>query len=119
MSASGITLAAGSARPFTLSLLDKSNQPVDLTSGTWRADLYIIEYPGASSSPFAQLSTSAGTGILPWLSFGTSSVILTPDPVVTKLWSFYKYHYDLYLTGPNATVSKAERVDHGPFRLDK
>jgi hypothetical protein len=51
MSASGITLATGSARPFTLPLLDKSNQPVDLTIGTWRADLYIMSIPGASSSP--------------------------------------------------------------------
>jgi hypothetical protein len=118
MSASGITLAAGSGRTFTLPLLDKSNQPVDLTIGTWRADLYIIEYPGALSSPFAQLSTSAGTGLLQWLTFGTSLLTLTPDPAVTKLWTFYKYHYDLYLTGPNVS-SKPERVDHGPFRLEK
>jgi hypothetical protein len=37
---------------------------------------------------------------------------------VTSGWSFYKYHYELYIQGPNAG-SKAERVDHGPFRLDR
>lgn len=116
--ASGITLAIGSGRPFTLALLDKLNQPVDLTTGTWRADLFIIEYPGALSTPFATLSTTTDVGTLRWLAFGSSSVILTPDPDVTKLWTFYKYHYDLYLKGPNVS-SKAERVDHGPFRLEK
>lgn len=111
-----ITLAAGSARPFTLSLLDKFNAPVDFGTGTWRADLSIVEYPGDLSSPFAMLSTVAGAGSLVWLSLQDSTLILTPDPAVTSGWAFYKYHYDLYITGPNL-ISKAERVDHGSFYL--
>jgi hypothetical protein len=116
MSSSGITLDAGSGRPFTLSLLDKMNQPVDFGTGTWRADLSIIDYPGDLSSPFAILSSVVGTGLLQWLTLQNSSLILTPDPVITGGWSFYKYHYDLTIKGPNA-LSKAERIDHGPFRL--
>lgn len=111
-------MAKGSARPFTLSLLDKLNATVDFSVGTWRADLLIVEYPGAVGTPFAQLSTSAGTGLLQWLVLANSSLTLTPDPAVTDLWDFYKYHYDLFITGPNFN-SKAERVDHGPFRLEK
>ena len=113
-----ITLAPGSGRPFTLSLLDKFNGTVDFGTGTWRADLTIVEYPGDLSTPFAKLSTAAGTGLLQWLSLQNSSLILTPDPVVTSGWDFYRYHYDLYITGPNAN-SKAERIDHGPFYLAK
>jgi len=113
-----ITLPAGSGRPFTLSLLDKFNSAVDFTTGTWRADLTIVEYPGDLSSPFAKLSTVAGGGALVWLSLQNSSLVLTPDPVVTSGWDFYKYHYDLYITGPNVG-SKAERVDHGSFYLQK
>lgn len=112
----GITLAAGSGRPFTLSLLDKFNAAVDFTTGTWRADLSIVEYPGDLSVPFAKLSSVAGGGVLVWLSLVDSSLILTPDPTITSAWNFYKYHYDLYITGPNVN-SKAERVDHGPFYL--
>lgn len=118
MSSSGITLAAGSGRPFTLSLLDKFNGTVDFSTGTWRADLTIVEYPGDPSAPFAKLSSVAGGGALQWLSLVDSSLILTPDPTVTSGWDFYKYHYDLYITGPNVN-SKAERVDHGPLRLEK
>lgn len=110
-------MATGSARPFTLSLLDKFNGAVDFGIGTWRADLVIIEYPGALGTPFAQLSTVQETGTLQWLGLSNSSLILTPDPVVTGGWRFYKYHYDLFIKGPNPT-SKSERVDHGPFRLD-
>lgn len=113
----GITLARGSGRPFTLSLLDKFNGSVDFTVGTWRADLYIVEYPGAEGTPFAQLSTAVGVGLLQWLSLQNSSLILTPDPDVTSGWSFYKYHFDLFIKGPNVG-SKTERIDHGPFRLE-
>lgn len=100
-----------------MSLLDKFNGSVDFGVGTWRADLSIIEYPGAVGTPFAQLSTAQDTGLLRWLSLQNSSLILTPDPDVTIGWNFYKYHYDLYIKGPNVN-SKSERVDHGPFRLD-
>ena len=117
MSASGITLAAGSGRPFTLSLLDKFNQPVDFATGTWRADLTIIEYPGALSSPFAVISTVQESATLRWLTIEGNSLVLTPDPEITKLWRFYKYHYDLFIKGPNLN-SKSERIDHGPFRLE-
>lgn len=115
---SEIVLPVGSGRPLTRSLLDKNNQAIDFTVGTWRADLLIVEYPGAIGSPFAKLSTATGTGLLQWLSLGGSAVTITPDPTVTAGWDFYKYHYDLYIQGPNP-VSKPERVDHGPFRLDK
>lgn len=118
MSSSGITLASGSGTPFTLSLLDKLNQPVDFSTGTWRVDLTIVEYPGDLTSPFALLSSVAGTGVYQWLTLLDSSLILTPDPVVTSGWSFYRHHYDVYLKGPNVN-SKSERVDHGPFYLTK
>lgn len=118
MSGSEIVLAAGSGRPLTRSLLDKNNQPIDFSVGTWRADLTIVEYPGASGLPFAKLSSVAEAGVLQWLTLENSSITITPDPAVTSGWDFYKYHYDLYLQGPNA-ISKTERVDHGPFRLDK
>lgn len=118
MSGSEITLATGSGKPLTRSLLNKDGQPVDFATGTWRADLFIIEYPDVEAPVFAKLSTAVETGSLRWLTLNDSSVIITPDPDVTKLWDFYKYHYELYITGPNLT-SKAERVDHGPFRLDR
>lgn len=117
MSGSEIVLAPGSSRALTRSLLDKNNQPVDFGVGTWRADLYIVEYPRAAGAPFAILSTTTGVGLLPWITLSNSSVIITPDPDVTSQWSFYKYHYELYLQGPNVQ-SEPERVDHGPFRLD-
>ena len=118
MSVSEIVIAPGSGRSLTRSLLDKDNQPIDFTTGSWQADLVIIEYPGATGTPFAKLSTAPGAGSLQWLSLGDSAVILTPDPDVTSGWDFYKYHYDLYIKGPNVS-SKTERVDHGPFRLDR
>jgi hypothetical protein len=118
VSSSGITLDAGSGRTFTLSLLDKLNGPVDFGTGTWRADLSIVDYPGDLSAPFAILSSVAGTGLLQWLTLANSSLILTPDPTITSGWTFYKYHYDLTLKGPNVG-SKTERIDHGPFRLVK
>lgn len=118
MSGSEIVIAPGSGRPLTRSLLDKNNQPIDFTVGTWRADLTIIEYPGASGVPFAKLSSASGVGILQWLTLNNSAVTITPDPDVTSGWTFYKYHYELYIQGPNAG-SKSERVDHGPFRLDR
>ena len=117
MSSSEIVLAPGSSRPLTLSLLDKNNQPVDFSTGTWRGDLYIVEYPGATGAPFAILSTAVETGRLRWLTLNNSSVIITPDPDVTSLWNFYKYHYEFYIQGPNLQ-SEPERVAHGPFRLD-
>lgn len=117
MSGSEIVLAPGSGRPLTRSLLDKDNQPVDFATGTWRADLHIVEYPGAEGVPFAILSTATGLGLLSWITLNNSSVIITPDPEVTSEWNFYKYHYELYIQGPNLN-SEAERVDHGPFRLD-
>ena len=100
-----------------MSLLDKFNQAVDFGVGTWRADLYIIEYPGALGT-FAHLSTVQEIGAFRWLILANSSLTLTPDPDVTKLWDFYRYHYDLYIKGPNVG-SKTEHIDHGPFRLDK
>lgn len=118
MSGSEIVLAAGSGRPLTRSLLDKNNQPIDFSTGTWRADLVIVEYPGATGQPFAKLSTASGTGLLQWLSLSDSAVTITPDPDVTSGWDFYKYHYDFFVQGPNL-VSDPERIDHGPFRLDK
>ena len=117
MSYSEIVLAPGSGKTVTRSLLDKDNQPIDFSSGTWRADLFIVEYPGADGVPFAALSTSTDVGTLRWLSLSNSSVIITPDPSITSEWDFYKYHYEFYLQGPNAQ-SKPERVAHGPFRLD-
>ena len=113
-----IVLAPGSSRTLTRSLLDKNNQPVDFTVGTWRADLIIVEYPDAEAPLFQVLSTENELGLLQWLSLSNSSVVITPDPEVTSDWNFYKYHYELYIQGPNLT-SKAERVDHGPFRLDR
>lgn len=101
-----------------MSLLDKFNQLVDFSTGTWRADLIIIEYPGDVGEPFATLSTESAAGVLQWLTLQDSSLVLAPDPAVTSEWNFYKYHYDLFLQGPNVN-SKAELVDHGPFRLDK
>ena len=118
MSYSEIVLAPGSSKPLTRSLLDKNNQPIDFTVGTWRADLVIIEYPGVDSPVFATLSTTADAGTLQWLSLIDSSAIITPDPTVTSTWDFYKYHYELYIQGPNVQ-SKPERVDHGPFKLDR
>lgn len=118
MAYSEIVLAPGSGRPLTRSLLDSNNQPVDFTVGTWRADLFIVEYPGAPGTPFSVLSTSNDSGTLKWLSLNNSSVIITPDPTVTSTWDFYKYHYELYVQGPNIS-SKPERVGHGPFRLDR
>lgn len=118
MSGTEIVIAPGSGRPLTRSLLDKNNQPIDFTIGTWRADLFIIEYPGATGPPFAKLSTVAGAGVLQWLSLNDSAVTITPDPDVTSGWNFYKYHYDLFIQGPNVN-SKTERVDHGPLRLDR
>ena len=101
-----------------MSLLDKLNQPIDFSVGSWRADLYIVEYPGDESAPFAHLTTEVGeAGTLRWLSLESSSLILTPDPLITDGWNFHKFHFDLYIKGPNAN-SKTERVDHGPFRLD-
>jgi len=118
LSYSEVVLAPGSGKTLTRSLLNKDNQPIDLGTGTWRADLSIIEYPSVGTPVFAMLSTEAGTGTLQWLSLNNSSVIITPDPEVTKLWNFYKFHYELFITGPNAG-SKPERVAHGPFRLDR
>jgi hypothetical protein len=118
MSYSEIVLAPGSSKPLTRSLLDKDNQPIDFSTGTWRADLYIIEYPGKEAPVFNILSTGNDVGLLTWLSLNDSSVIINPDPDVTSEWDFYKYHYELFIEGPNAQ-SKAERVDHGPFRLDR
>ena len=118
MSSSGITLDAGSGRPFTLSLLDKLNAPIDFSTGTWIADLHIVEYPGDLSTPFAILSSVAGGGALQWLTLQNSQLTLTPDPEVTSEWAFYQYHYDLYIKGPNVQ-SDPERITHGPFRLDK
>lgn len=100
-----------------MSLLDKLNQSVDFGVGTWRADMTIVEYPGDVSLPFAIISTEAGAGALQWLSLQDSSLILEPDPSVTSEWDFYKYHYDLFIQGPNLN-SKTELVDHGPFRLE-
>lgn len=117
MSGTEIVIAPGSGRPLTRSLLDKNNQPIDFTIGTWRADLVIIEYPGSTGPAFAKLSTAVGAGLLQWLALNNSAVTITPDPAVTSSWSFYKYHYDLFIQGPNV-ISKPERVDHGPFRLD-
>ncbi len=118
MSGTEIVLAPGSGRPLTLSLLNKDGQPVDFTTGTWRADLTIVEYPDVDAPAFATLSTESGTGLLQWLSLNDSSVTITPDPVVTTEWDFHKYHYELFIAGPNA-LSKPERVEHGPFRLDR
>lgn len=118
MSGSEIVMARGSGRPLTRSLLDKNNQTIDFTVGTWRVDLVIVEYPGASGTAFAKLSNVVEAGSLNWLSLANSAVTITPDPTVTSGWDFYKYHYDLFITGPNAG-SKVERVDHGPFRLEK
>lgn len=118
MSSSEIVLAPGSSRAVTSSLLDKDNQPVDFSTGSWRADLHIVEYPGAEGSPFARLSTAVEAGHLNWLTLNNSSVTITPDPDVTSLWNFHKYHYELYLRGPNVQ-SKPERIAHGPFRLDR
>jgi hypothetical protein len=118
MSGSEIILAPGSSKPLTRSLLNKDGQPVDFATGTWRGDLVIIEYPDVDAPVFASLSTLAGTGLLQWLSLVDSSVTITPDPEVTSEWDFYKYHYELYIQGPNA-LSKPERVDHGPFRLER
>ena len=118
MGYSEIVLAPGSGKQLTRSLLDKNIQPIDFTVGTWRADLTIIEYPGADSAAFAQLSTQVGTGLLKWLSLVGSSLVITPDPTVTVGWDFYRYHYELYIQGPNAQ-SLRERVEHGPLRLDR
>jgi len=119
MSGNEIVLAPGSGKPLTRSLLDKNNQPVDFATGTWRADLSIIEYPDVDAPVFAKLSSVSESGSLQWLVLNNdSSVTITPDPEVTSLWDFYKYHYELFVTGPNAQ-SKTERVDHGPLRLDK
>ena len=117
MSGSEIVLAPGSGRTLTRSLLDKDNQPVDFATGTWRADLYIVEYPGATGPAFVILSTATEVGRLKWLTLNNSSVIITPDPLVTSQWNFYKYHYELYLQGPNVQ-SEPERIDHGPFKLE-
>ena len=113
-----IVLAPGSSKALTRSLLNKNNEPVDFTVGTWRADLFIVEYPDAQAPVFQILSTEAEMGLLSWLSLSDSSVTITPDPEVTSEWDFYKYHYELFIQGPNL-VSKAERVDHGSFRLDR
>lgn len=118
MNYSELVLAAGSGKVLTRSLLDKDNQPIDFTVGTWRGDLVIIEYPEPDSPIFAKLSTATEVGSLRWLSLNNSSVIITPDPVVTSAWNFYKYHYDLFIQGPNAQ-SPPELVAHGPFRLDR
>ena len=118
MSGSEIVLAPGSVKPVTRSLLDKDNQPIDFATGTWRADLLIVEYPGAIGEPFAKLSTAVEAGYLKWLTLNNSSLTITPDPAVTSGWDFYKYHYDLYIQGPNVS-SKPERIDHGPFKLDR
>ena len=118
MSGSEIVLAPGSSKPLTRSLLDRDGQVIDFSVGTWRADLVIIEYPDAVSPIFQTLSTASGTGLLQWLALANSSVIITPDPAVTSSWNFYKYHYELFVQGPNVN-SKPERVDHGPFRLDR
>lgn len=118
MSGSEIVLAPGSSKPLTRSLLDKAGQPVDFATGTWRADLFIIEYPSVEAPVFAKLSSATVSGSLKWLTLNDSSVTINPDPDVTSLWNFHKYHYELYVQGPNAQ-SKTERVDHGPFRLDR
>ena len=117
MSYSELVLVPGSGRPLTLSLLDKNNQPIDFTTGTWRADLFIVEYPGSDGVPFSVLTTSNDAGRLKWLSLNDSAVTITPDPDVTDGWDFYKYHFDLYIQGPNAQ-SEPERVDHGSLRMD-
>ena len=118
MSYSEIVLAPGSGKVLTRSLLNKDGQPIDFATGTWRADLTIIEYPDAESPIFASLSTATGSGLLQWLTLSNSSVIISPNPDVTRLWDFYVYHYELLIQGPNAQ-SKPERVAHGPFKLDR
>jgi hypothetical protein len=119
MSGSEIILAPGSGKTLTRSLLDKNNQPVDFATGTWRADLTIIEYPDADAPVFAKLSSVVEAGSLRWLTLNNdSSVTITPDPDITSLWDFHKFHYEFHIQGPNA-LSKRERVDHGPFRLDR
>jgi hypothetical protein len=118
VSGSEIVIAPGSGKALTRSLLDKNNQPVDFSVGTWRADLFIIEYPGDQGIPFQILSTQAESGRLQWITLNNSSVIITPDPDVTESWNFYKYHYELFVQGPNFN-SEPERVDHGSFRLDR
>lgn len=118
MTYSEIVLAPGSGKPLTRLLLDKDNQPLDFSTGTWRADLTIIEYPSVGSPAFETLSTENDVGSLQWLTLNDSSVTINPDPNVTSGWDFYKYHYELFVKGPNAQ-SKPERVDHGPFRLDR
>ena len=118
MSGSEIVLATGSSKPLTRSLLDENNQPIDFSVGTWRADLHIIEYPDPLSPVFRKLSTAVDIGFLQWLTLNDSAVTITPDPDETSEWDFYKYHYELYVQGPNLN-SKPERVDHGPFKLDR
>lgn len=118
MSYSEIVIAPGSGKPLTRAVLDSLNQPVDFSTGTWRADLSIIEYPGSDGLPFAKVTSVTETGSLKWLTLVGSSVVITPDPLVTLDWDFYKYHYELFIQGPNVN-SKPERIAHGPFRLDR
>ena len=108
-----ITLAPGSGRSVSLSVLQSNGQPIDFTIGTWSAEMVITEFPGDHISEPVILNSGVGG----WLSFADGKVVLTPIPEVTRGWKLIRYHYDLYLKGPNPT-SITERIEHGPINMD-
>jgi hypothetical protein len=125
---SEILLAPNSAEVISFTVKDANKRPVDFTVGDWSARLSIIPYPGCLTGAFHITGTHGTVGAdSEWLSLKVtkdsssvptlSQLLLTPDPTVTSLWNFTRYHYDCYLVGPNLS-SPPIRLAHGPLIMD-
>lgn len=125
---SEILLSPGSAEVISFTVKDAKKQPVDFTVGDWNARLSIIRYPGCLSAAFHITGTAGASGTdSHWLSLDVtkddsnvpilSQLVMTPDPAITALWNFTRYHYDCYIIGPNNSSPPISLV-HGPFIMD-
>jgi hypothetical protein len=119
---SEIVLAPGSGRPVSLNLVDRNGNAIDFTAGTWSCQLAIVPYPMYQGVPFCTLVTANVNDVeglrYPWLTLNEDSqLVLTPDPEITLAWVWIRQHYDCHLSGPNQN-SPADRVGHGPFKME-
>lgn len=125
---SKIELPPGSAEEISFTIRDRNKKPIDFGLGFWSARLVIVRYPGSSELAFHSTGTSNVTGTdSNWLELKSetddsstvinSSLIMTPDPLVTADWKFSRYHYNCYVNGPSIS-SPPVLLAHGPFIMD-